>query len=213
MRVIDREFFNLAVLNAPLAQVVHAFATLPKPFLSRSIPLIFPDQPHNAKEDDLPLILWSPLCAPNLTAFMPHVSSGDYFVASYASEKFGFSLVEVRSTSPERTTDHINEFATYEGKGAKPRRFIRAMSDNPKWDFFTTGEPLAFENLSAYKARRIRDRITREILLSYMEHWGAPVKSPDFWRSNESTMTLLWPSAMTTPSGIVPSPNGFAVGQ
>jgi hypothetical protein len=191
MSVIDREFFNLGVLNAPIEQVARAFAALPKPFLSHPTPLIFPDQPYHAKEGDPPLVLWSPLCAPETTAFMPHVSSGDYFVAMYASEQFGFSLVEVRSTSPECAADHINEFATYDGIGRKPRRFIRTMSDDPKWNFYTEGEPLAFENLSVYKARRIRDRFNREMLLSYMEHWGAPVRSPNFWRSNTNAITLL----------------------
>jgi hypothetical protein len=118
------------------------------------------------------------------------VASGDYFVSSYASERFGFSLVSVRSTAPD-CSNAINEFVVYEGKGTKPRRFVRVMLGEPSWDFYTEGQPLPFEDARAYKARRIRDRFTREMLLTYVEHWGAPVRSPDFWQSAGDAMTLV----------------------
>jgi hypothetical protein len=71
MQVTDRAFFNLVVLNAPIAQLTEAFATLFHPVLAHPTPLIFPRQPYSAEEDGAPLILWSPLGASKLTACMP----------------------------------------------------------------------------------------------------------------------------------------------
>lgn len=190
MNVIHREFFSFAVLNVPMAQVIDAFAGLFHPVLSHPTPLVFPHQSHQAEENGPPLLLWAPSCAPNLTAFMPRVASGEYFVVAYASERFGFPLVSVRSTGPDYS-DPVQEFAAYEGKGIKPRRLVRAMLDEPKWGFYTDGEPLPFENMQAYKAQRIRDRFTRNNLIDYLEQWGAPVRNADFWRSTEDALTLV----------------------
>ena len=190
MGIVDREFFNLAVLNAPMVQVTDAFARLFHPILAHPTPLVFPRQPYHEEHGDSPLILWSPLCAPELTAFMPHVAHGDGFVVSYASERFGFSLVSVRSTGLE-CENAINEFIAYEGNETKTRRVVRATSDEPRWDFHTEGEPLPFEDVYAYKARRVRDRFTREMLLTYIEQWGAPIRRAEFWQSVESAITLV----------------------
>jgi hypothetical protein len=190
MNVINRKFFNFAVVNVPMAQVIEAFAGLFHPVLSRPTPLIFPQQSHQVKEGAPPLLLWSPISAPRLTAFMPQVASGDYFVVSYAHERFGFPLVSVRSTGLEESHP-LHEFAVYEGKGVKPRRLVRVMLGEPKWDFYTEGEPLPFENLQAYRAQRIRDRFSSEMLVTYVEQWGAPVRSADFWRSAEDAITLV----------------------
>lgn len=190
MNVIDRDFFNLVVLNAPMAQVTDAFAGLYHPVLAHPTPLIFPGQPYRREAGDSPLILWSPLCAPEITAFMPGVACGDDFVVSYAHDQFGFSLASVRSTAHD-CVDSINEFMIYEGKGPKIRRMVRTMNGDPNWNFYTEGEPLPFENMQAYKARRIRDRFNREMLLSYLEHWGAPIRSADFWESAEDAVTLV----------------------
>jgi len=190
MCAIDRGFFNLAVLNAPMAQVARAFAALPHPVLAHPAPLVFPLQRYRAEAGDPPLILWSPLCAPELTAFMPCTSSGDYFVTSYARERFGLSFISVRSTAPDHSNP-VNEFAIHAGKETKAFRWVRAMAGELHWEFHAEGEPLPFENIQAYKARRIRDRLTREMLLTYMEYWGAPVKNADFWRSAADAMTLV----------------------
>ena len=43
------------------------------------------------------------------------------------------------------------------------------------WVFSENGVPLPFEDLTAYKCRRKKDRLTREMLLTYAQHVGVPL--------------------------------------
>jgi hypothetical protein len=188
MSVLARSFFNLAVIKVPLHRLIAAFAGLHWPVRATATPLVFPAQPYSRSPTDLPLLLWTPACAPELTAFMPQVSSGDYFVVEYACRRFGFAGVSIRSTTQDDEWP-INEFIVYESN--ELRRCVRAMKDSSRWDFYTQGAPLNFENEAAYQARRLRDRIQRESLLGYVESWGAPVGNPEFWSSHQEAMTLV----------------------
>lgn len=188
MPVLARSFFNLAVIKVPLPELLTAFGELPWPKRATATPLVFPTQTYSPGPADPPMLLWSPACAPELTAFMPRVSSGDYFVVEYACRRFGFAGAAVRSTSQDVEWP-INEFIVYESN--ELRRCVRAMKDSPRWEFYTQGAPLPFENEAAYAARRVRDRIQRESLLGYVESWGAPLGNPGFWSSRQEAMTLL----------------------
>lgn len=189
MTITERKFFNVGVIKASLAQVTKAFAGLFHPVLAQPTPLKFPVQ-GDAEADNLPLVLWAPRCSPNLTAFMPHGSSGDRFIAGYASERFGFSLAQVRSTAKD-CEEPMNEFIAYPGGRTVEYRMVRAFKDDPRWDFCAIGTPLLFENERAYSPRFVRDRFTRPILLDYLEHWGAPIRNPEFWQSAEQAVTLV----------------------
>jgi len=90
MPVLARSFFNLAVIKVPLPSLIAAFGELPRPANATATPLVFPSQPYSTSPADPPLLLWSPACAPELTAFMPQVSSGDYFVVENACRRIGY---------------------------------------------------------------------------------------------------------------------------
>ena len=187
MSVLARPFFSLAVIKVPLPGLITAFGDLPRPISATATPLVFPSQPYSSPSDPSGL-LWSPACAPDLTAFMPRSSSGDYFVVEYACRRFGFPGVGVRSTTQDVEWP-VNEFIVYESNAL--RRCVRALKDSPRWEFYTQGDPLDFENEEAYTARRVRDRIQRESLLGYVESWGAPVRNPEFWSSRQQAVTLV----------------------
>jgi hypothetical protein len=133
------------------------------------------------------MLLWSPSCAPSLTAFMQQAQSGDYFVVEYAHNRFHHSVASVRSTTQEAEWP-INEFIAYQKN--KEKRIVRAMRDSPRWEFFTSGEPLPYENVKLYGKRKIRERFTRSDLVSYIEAWGAPINDPNFWTTNSSAFTF-----------------------
>jgi hypothetical protein len=188
MHVIEREFFNLVVIAAPLPEVVALFrADRPSSLSLEPASLVFPLQPYSATERDLPMLLWSPNAAPGLTAFMPHVQSGDYFVIKYALERFGLSVATGRSASSSAEWP-ITEFIAY--SSGKQRRIVRAMRDDPRWDFFADGDALPFEKTENYRRRLIKDRFVRDDLLQYFECWGAPVRDPAFWQGEEG-MTFV----------------------
>jgi len=176
--VLTRDFFNFSVIKAPLMQVLGAFDSYPPMRVKSSLtPAAFPQQNYPG-DPNHPLIMWSPSINPGLTAFMPHVGSGANFVGSYLTA-FGFSHIELLSTD-HANANAINAFACYEGKTL--RRFVRAMREEPRWQFFEQGAPLEFEDVAAYRRRLVRERLTRAMVLKYAEYWGAPIGSDSFWQ-------------------------------
>ena len=59
-------------------------------------------------------------------------------------------------------------------------RHIHVMND-AAWKFFANGEPLPFEHVGCYAAKRIRDRFTPEMLDEYVRALGVDVFNPEFY--------------------------------
>jgi hypothetical protein len=49
------------------------------------------------------------------------------------------------------------------------------------WEFHQSGDPLPFEEVSRYSARRIKDRFPVELLLEYLKHFDIDLFNPDFY--------------------------------
>ncbi|MDP9601783.1 UNVERIFIED_ORG: hypothetical protein J2W38_001569 [Variovorax paradoxus] len=183
--VLDRAYFNLVVVRAPLIEVARAFDGHPPMKVKvAAAPFAFPSQSYIGEGSTM--LLWVPEAAPHLTAFMPHAASSDYFFRSYCT-RFLFDVAEVRSTSPQ-AEDPINSFEV--DADGKPRRMVRAMKDD-RWDFFQEGSPFGFERTERYASRLVRDRLTRDMVLDYLEAWGAPVRDEAFWRTNVPAATFV----------------------
>ena len=63
-----------------------------------------------------------------------------------------------------------------EPQGSSPMagRVIFASAMDGRWEWHTSGEPLPFEDVERYSARRIRDRFDRTMLLGYLNALGIP---------------------------------------
>ncbi|RSZ39227.1 MULTISPECIES: hypothetical protein [unclassified Variovorax] len=147
-------------------------------------PFVFPSQSYSGEGSTM--LLWVPEAAPHLTAFMPHAASSDYFFRSYCTQ-FLFDVAEARSAS-QQAEDPINSFEV--DADGKPRRTVRVMKDD-RWDFFQEGTPLGFEQTERYASRLVRDRLTRDMVLDYLEAWGAPVRNEAFWKTNVPAATFV----------------------
>ncbi|RUR66846.1 hypothetical protein EJP67_07175 [Variovorax guangxiensis] len=185
MTVLDRSYFDLVVVRAPLSEVARAFDDYPSMRVKVSAtPFVFPSQSYSGEGSTM--LLWTPEAAPHLTAFMPHAASSDYFFRSYCAQ-FLFEVAEVRSTS-QQAEDQINSFEV--DADGKPRRMVRAMKDE-RWEFLQEGSPLAFEQMERYASRLVRDRLTRDMVLDYLEAWGTPVRDEAFWRAGMPAATFV----------------------
>lgn len=58
------------------------------------------------------------------------------------------------------------------GPDGKEIRVIYAANDGGKWRFGEHGSPFAFEEVEKYRAKRIRDRFTGEMLSNYLRNLG-----------------------------------------
>lgn len=60
-------------------------------------------------------------------------------------------------------------------------RTISVTHDGSRWSFDASGSPQDFEDLEAYRSRRIRDRFTSEMLERYCKALGIEVFDPEFY--------------------------------
>ena len=179
MNPTTRDYLSLAVIATPLSRLVADFQLgPPEHFAPHETRFQLPLQPYSEDVATEPMLLWSPQSSPYLTAFMPHVQSGGYFVVDAAYQAHGYRAAEMRISSPSDEYP-INEFIVY--GGGKRQRIVRSMRDSPRWQFYAEGEVQPYENVSAYNARRVKERLTRELTLQYLSAWGAPVQEPAFW--------------------------------
>ncbi len=194
MDVLQRSFVNLVVVKASIDELIHRFSEdMYSPVIAQPTEFVFPKQSYRASDDSPPPLLWSPDCDKGLTAFMPHVSSGDYYLAERTHSVFGMEVTCAHVTDPPS----LNEFIVYSDK--KRVRIVRAMKD-PKWLFWQDGTPLAFEDQSLYTERLIKNRITKDRVLSYMHAWGAPVTKKHFWTTSTPAYTFIHRKRPSNPS-------------
>ena len=66
-------------------------------------------------------------------------------------------------------------------EGGEFVRTVYAMRDSDRWVFFEKGDPLPFENLDQYLAQRKRDRLTPEIISTYLKRIGYGSLRQEFW--------------------------------
>jgi len=188
MDVLDRPYFGLQLIAEPIEALVRKFQVQGPATVQPAItPLLFPSQPYRPGPDSDPMVLWSPTCAPHLTAFMPRIESGDYFVLSYACQTMSLGAMAVRSTC-DGAEWPLNEFIAYaEGKR---QRIVRTMKD-PRWDFWADGAALSFEDVAKYEERLIRKRLARQDVITYAESWGAPIRDAAFWTTAVNAYTFV----------------------
>lgn len=60
-------------------------------------------------------------------------------------------------------------------------RTVYVMNDGGRWAFTAQGAPQPFEELAVYKARRVRDRFTPDMLKRYACSLGVFMDDPDFY--------------------------------
>jgi hypothetical protein len=76
-------------------------------------------------------------------------------------------------------------------EAAESVRTVYAMRDSDAWVFYEKGDPLPFEEIGLYQARRKRDRLTPEIIAMYLERIGYGSLRRDFWIDEASPAHVL----------------------
>lgn len=59
--------------------------------------------------------------------------------------------------------------------GGEEQRYVVAHAEDGRWSWHVYGEPLPFEDLEAYRAGRIRNRLTRAMVVEYLAALGIRV--------------------------------------
>jgi hypothetical protein len=94
---------------------------------------------------------------------------------SYLAKRLGTRGLRVVAVPPTEGRYSASIFELY---GPEDRewlnfeRAVSAMKDGDRWRFSVSGEPLPFEDLDRYSARRVRDRFPHELLDRYLQALG-----------------------------------------
>ena len=70
-------------------------------------------------------------------------------------------------------------------------RTVYAMRDSHDWVFCERGDPLPFEEIGLYQARRKRDRLTPEIIATYLKRIGYGSLRREFWTDEAAPAHVL----------------------
>jgi hypothetical protein len=105
-----------------------------------------------------------------------------------ARGEYGAVVLEVYG--PERT-----HFLNYQ-------RSICALHDGDRWDFSAGGTPFPFEETERYRARRIRDRFTFDMLERYLRQLGLEPFEEDFYLPGPAAEAVLIEQTGTRPAGM-----------
>ena len=116
------------------------------------------------------------------TAYLNNmIGGGDLSAAGGAVAKnLGVRWVGARHT-PQRGPGHQSTQLRVRGgaPSSSPERSVAVFEQDGRWGWETFGDPLPFEDLSRYQARRKRDRFDRDLLLVYLRALGIPAAEDD----------------------------------
>ena len=79
------------------------------------------------------------------------------------------------------------KFSFQKYESGKISRLVYAMQD-PKWIYHEQGTALDFENLDNYKRRRIKDKLTKSIIIEYCKALNLNIVDDCFWETQESAL-------------------------
>lgn len=85
----------------------------------------------------------------------------------------------------------LEVYAPYEIDIHNTERAIACSNDGGRWVFSEGGKPYKFENLAQYRAKKIRDRFTSDMLAEYLLHFGMRPFDADFYCPRGSSMFLV----------------------
>jgi hypothetical protein len=120
------------------------------------------------------------------------------FVSSVA-DGYSSMIMSISKTIPgtHLSVNVSRSDVAYPGNGisavqaGKPIRTVYAMLDGDRWAFFQKGDPLPFEDVDRYRARRRRDRLTPEIISIYLERIGYGSLRREFWIDETAPARVL----------------------
>jgi hypothetical protein len=97
---------------------------------------------------------------------------------SYLGDRIGVRWV-VATHQPMTAVGHAATVFSLGGPGGEPPlnfiRTVEAHATDRRWSWRAEGVPMPFERTDAYRARRVRDRFTRPMLVGYLAGLGIAV--------------------------------------
>jgi hypothetical protein len=143
--------------------------------------------PHSGGVEKTIALIFSPRAYPMRCVFVSNSQDGWYTLVNCICRDLGCKCIRITSTL-DNVVYPANSFRVYEQ--GRDVRFVRAMLDSDRWDFFEEGAVQQFENAANYRKRRIRDRLNRAVIIDYLKRIDIDIYREDFW-TTESTALYI----------------------
>ena len=137
--------------------------------LSGGLPILF--------EGLLPLTgpllrsIWVETSGPWTAYFDNFVGGSDTFgPVSYLAQQLGCSGVAIgcrEGTSKRGASANFSLYGPEPTEWLNVVRAVSAVQDLGRWEWSTSGKPQPFEDVAVYQRRRVRDRLTSDMLTAY----------------------------------------------
>jgi hypothetical protein len=144
-----------------------------------------PQQEYNPRRKGVDL--WP--IGPKRTVFFPNLTDGWLTLQMMVVDRIGCEAAALRVSASDADYP-IVELSIY--RQSRQPRIIRAMRDDPHWQFHTSGDPLTFEEPRQYEERRIRDRFTLNTLSSYLRKLGWNIADGSIWKPTSVISRIRW---------------------
>ena len=69
-------------------------------------------------------------------------------------------------------------------------RSIQSINEGSSWQFYQTGEPLSFEDVTLYKKRKKSERFNREVLDTYLKSLGLDFFNEEYYKTDKVTLVF-----------------------
>ena len=113
------------------------------------------------------------------TAYLNNQIGGGDLSASAAviADQLGVRWVGAEHTLRHGSGHQATQLWVRGPQGKPPLRYERtlaAFAEDGRWGWEESGQPFPFEDVARYRARRLRDRFDRTLLLAYLKELGIP---------------------------------------
>lgn len=186
-----RRFLSATIFDQPRAVVETAVGRClehiaPGRFSSRTAPInlkyIYEVEPEAGGAHLKHLLLFSPESNPDNTVLVCDLADGWASLSFLLARELKGFQIRVLSTQ-DGVKYPQNLFEVW--RLGESIRFVMAMRDSDKWQFFERGAVQPFEDVALYKESLKKNRLSRSILKRYLERIGWDIAQKIFWQSKE----------------------------
>lgn len=124
--------------------------------------------------------LWRPLNVPFGCAMVSNYESGEIQLMRHLNRFCHQKHFHTVLARDHRDFGYCN-FLYVEENGRE--RAVHVLRDT-RWEYFEQGAVQSFEKPKHYRARRIADRLTPHIVITYLKTLGWDLEAPEFWLPN-----------------------------
>jgi hypothetical protein len=123
-------------------------------------------------------------------------SGGDIFPPTYLAMSRGVRAVAAKHVPRSQSSLPATQFHLFGPSGRPPLMYVRTVDagifDSGRWQFLEEGPVQPYEETDAYRSRLIRDRLTRERLLRYLDALGIRADDPDWYTAGVLAHATGW---------------------